>query len=64
MTLPFERANALENTREFLLELMDPAKTPRVPAQQRRRARELLKHYPAPHLIKTLLRSGGLEDRP
>lgn len=46
MTLPHERALAVENTREFLLSLLDPKQTPRVPKAIRKRAGQLLKHYP------------------
>lgn len=47
MTMPFERTAAVMNTREFLLELMDPKKTPRVPSAVRKQAYRLLKHYPS-----------------
>jgi hypothetical protein len=47
MTLPDERARAISNTREFLYNLMDPKKTPRVPKEVRRRARSCLKHFPS-----------------
>lgn len=46
MTMPSERTAAVLNTREFLLELLDPKKTPRVPLEIRKRASMLLKHYP------------------
>lgn len=46
MTLPFERTNAIRNAEQFLLELCDPKKTPRIPKEIRRRAGRLLKHYP------------------
>jgi len=46
MTLPIERTNAILNTEQFLLELLDPKKTPRIPKEIRRRAGRLLKHYP------------------
>ncbi len=46
MTIPFERARAIRQTEEFLKELMDPAKTPRVPKNIRDQARHLLRHYP------------------
>lgn len=46
MTLPFERTAAVLNTREFLLSLLDPKQTPRVPKKVRHQARQLLKHYP------------------
>ena len=46
MTLPDERTRAILWARAFLLDLMDPAKTPRVPRAIRRRAYSVLKHYP------------------
>lgn len=46
MTLPHERTRAVLKTRKFLLALMDPKQTPRVPRELRLKARDLLKHYP------------------
>mgnify|MGYP000359337936 CR=1 FL=1 len=46
MTMPNERRNAVNFTRQFLVALMDPQKTPRVPMDVRREARRCLKHYP------------------
>ena len=46
MTLPNERTNAILNTRQFLLNLLDPKKTPKVPKKIRKEAYYLLKHYP------------------
>lgn len=46
MTLPDERRSAVSWTRRFLLDLIDPKKTPKVPLDIRRQARSLLKHYP------------------
>lgn len=46
MTVPIERTNAVLNTEKFLLDLLRPAVTPRVPKQVRERARSLLRHYP------------------
>ena len=46
MTLPFERTYAVLRTREFLLSLLDPDKTPNIPTLLRQQARSLLKHYP------------------
>lgn len=46
MTIPVERKHAIRNTERFLLDLMDPKKTRRVPKELRDRARRLLKHYP------------------
>lgn len=47
MTLPNERYRAVIQARQFLLDLLDPKKTPRVPKEIRKRAYCNLKHYPA-----------------
>ena len=46
MTLPIERTQAVNRTREFLFTLIDPKQTPRVPASVRKHALSLIKHYP------------------
>jgi hypothetical protein len=46
VTLPTERTNAVLRTERFLIELLDPKKTPRVPKAIRQQASRLLKHYP------------------
>ena len=46
MTMPNERRWAVNNTRQFLVDLMDPKKTPRVPKDVRREAGRHLKHFP------------------
>jgi hypothetical protein len=46
MTVPVERTNAVIRTQKFLLDLLDPKKTPRVPRLIRQDARNLLRHYP------------------
>jgi len=46
MTLPHEEAYAIARVRQFLLDLLDPKKTPRVPREIRRRAHVLSKHFP------------------
>lgn len=46
MTLPREKKNAVLSARAFLLALLDPKKTPRIPRNIRRQAYYLLKHYP------------------
>lgn len=46
MSLPSEEKRALEQARMFLVELLDPKQTPRVPRAIRQRAHRLLKHYP------------------
>jgi len=52
MTLPHEELHALIATRNFLYDLLDPKKTPRVPRSIRLRARQVCKHYPFPHDIR------------
>jgi len=46
MTMPNERRWAVNNTRQFLVDLMDPKKTPRVPKEIRKEAYRCIKHYP------------------
>ena len=46
MTLPDERTRAILYAREFLYDLLDPKKTPRVPRAVRQRAVSVLRHYP------------------
>lgn len=46
MTLPHEEAYAIARTRQFLLDLLNPKATPRVPRAVRKRAHVLSKHYP------------------
>ena len=46
MTLPDERYRSLVYTKEFLIELLSPHMTPRVPKIIRQRAHGLLRHWP------------------
>lgn len=46
MTTIDERYNALKNVKHFLYRLMDPKRTPRVPAKIRKEARDRLRHFP------------------
>lgn len=46
MTLPDERYRSLVQTKKFLMELLSPHMTPRVPKDIRMRARSLLRHWP------------------
>lgn len=46
MTLPDERYNAVIRTREFLYDLIDPKKTPKIPKSIRQQAVWCLRHYP------------------
>lgn len=46
MTLPHERYRAMKCGYQFLLDLQDPKKTPKVPKYIRERASSILRHYP------------------
>ena len=46
MTLPNERYYAIKRTEQFLVDLIDPKKTPRVPKEVRQQAYYCLRHYP------------------
>jgi hypothetical protein len=46
MTMPNERREAVERTQKFLIDLLNPTVTPRVPREIRDRAYTCLKHYP------------------
>lgn len=56
MTLPEERIQAIHAARDFLRDLLDPRKTPRVPLVVRQRALRVLKHYPWPMYVKEVLK--------
>jgi len=45
VTLPFERTWAVQNARQFLVEICT-GEVKRIPADIRERARRLLRHYP------------------
>lgn len=47
MTLPVERTRAVMGASRFLLSLLDPKQTPRVPRVIRNEANAALRHYPA-----------------
>ena len=57
MTLPDERYRALKWAEEFLQDLLDPSKTPRVPKRIRAQARSVLRHYPGSYYIEQLARA-------
>ena len=54
MTLPYERFRAVVQTEEFLKELLDPKKTPRVPKHIRQKALWCLRHYPRQHEMELI----------
>jgi hypothetical protein len=49
MTMPNERYSAVLRAEEFLKDLCDPKKTPRVPKEIRKQAYYCLRHYPSKH---------------
>ena len=50
--MPIERTWAIKNTKQFLLDLMDPKKTPRVPKAIRLEAYRCLRHYPGDYYME------------
>lgn len=46
MTVPIERTIAVVMTETFLMQLIDPKKTARIPKEIRKKALSLLRHYP------------------
>jgi len=52
MTIPLQEYYSLLNTIQFLTELTDPQKTPKVPKEVRLKAMQCLKHYPRPDRIE------------
>ena len=50
--MPNERRRAVNTTRQFLLDLLDPKKTPRVPSAIRKEAGRCLKHYPGNYYME------------
>jgi len=56
MTIPAEEQSTLERVRLFLLDLCDNKVTPRIPLDVRKRAANLLRHYPMRHRIDELYR--------
>lgn len=46
MTLPYERTRAVLATKDFLCDLMNSKKTPRIPKEIRQRASACLRHFP------------------
>jgi len=56
MTLPDERYRALKWAEQFMQDLLDPSKTPRVPKRVRAQARSVLRHYPGSYYIDEIAR--------
>jgi hypothetical protein len=56
MTLPDERYRSLVQTKKFLMELLSPHMTPRVPKDIRQHARGLLRHWPDDYHLEMMTR--------
>lgn len=56
MSLPDERYRALIYARDFMVDLLNPKVTPRVPLYVRKRARYTVKHFPTEYEIEELAR--------
>jgi len=54
MTTPEEMFNSLMSARMFMVALLDPAITPKVPKEVRQRSRDRLKHFPSEFEINQL----------
>lgn len=54
MTTHDERWRSLEYAHDFLIDLIHPHKTPRVPKSIRKQAHRVLRHYPSKFEIKTM----------
>lgn len=59
MTIPLEEMEALEWAEKFLIDLLYPKKTPKVPLHIRKMASRILRHYPGPTAIKWLYEKNG-----
>ncbi len=56
MTLSDERYRALIYARDFMVDLLNPKVTPKVPKYVRQRARSVLRHYVTKYEIEMLAR--------
>lgn len=54
MTMPDERYRALLRSRDFLRDLLDPKKTPRVPKDIRKQAYWCLRHFPYDYQLEMI----------
>jgi hypothetical protein len=60
-----ERTIAVIRTQKFLIDLLDPKKTPRLPRSIRQDARNLLRHYPSEFEMNMIAdREDGAEVAP
>ena len=59
MSLPDQRTRSLIYARDFLLSLLDPKKTPKVPRAIRREAGNRLRHYPSKWEVQQIAAGRG-----
>ena len=59
MTTPDESFRAIRQARDFMYDLLDPRKTPRVPKAVRDRASGCLRHYPFVYPTAGEMRKAG-----
>ena len=62
MTIPDERFSALVTARRFLLDLLDPKVTPKVPSLVREGAARVLRHYPSQYDLEQIAGDTDLLD--
>lgn len=62
MTTKLEEIDSIHFTEDFLADLCNPKKTPRVPREIRERAHRLLRHFPSYDRIDRVYGSAGLWD--
>ena len=55
VTLPDERYRSLLSGKQFLLDLLNPKVTPKVPKYIRQRAGSILRHYPSSYQFTKML---------
>ena len=55
VTLPDERYRALLSGKQFLLDLLNPKVTPKVPKYIRQRALGVLRHYPSSYHFEKIV---------
>lgn len=63
MTLPYEELNSINYTRQFLYDLLNSKKIPRIPKIVRKQALYLLRHYPGQHTIEDYFEAKKLLDK-
>jgi len=63
MTLPDEEYYSLVAVKNFLYDLMNPARIKNVPSEVRERASRLIKHFPMQHRLNELYKDHITDNR-